>query len=251
MIATALAFAFALLAAGTLAPDRRALLDVVTADPSGCSTAELTDAVTRASLSTLGTLHGKPVVLASIEAACICGNVNCPWYVFTREGAHTRVLLTTYAWDVRARGNASPLPELVERSHDSALVTIETVDAFRNGSYVASTVTRVRGDTGARKPNEIPVHFAPGASSAVLHGSTSSGWSDNYAFDATAGQTIVAGDVHASRPIVFDVFSGSGGHTMLLRPGVPATLPAGGHYLLMVESDSDTDLPYTFTLTIH
>lgn len=238
----------AAVAAGSLDPARVAVAHALADDFSpGCAANELRAAVRDAGISTLGMVAGRKVVLASVESSCICGNVNCPFYVLRLGAGNTpAVLLNTYAYGVTPAGHAAPLPNLREIAHDSALVSDETIDAFRDGKYVAIASARIRSDTGARKANAIPVHFAPGTSLAVLSGSVSEGWYDEYALVAARGQHItIAGPAglnyeltnQTSRPIA-------------LRPGVAVTLPAGGTWLLQVDGGGDTGQAYRATVTI-
>jgi len=225
----------AAVAAGSLDPARVAVAHALADDFSpGCAANELRAAVRDASISTLGMVAGRKVVLASVESSCICGNVNCPFYVLRLGAGNTPA------------GHAAPLPNLREIAHDSALVSDETIDAFRDGKYVAIASARIRSDTGARKANAIPVHFAPGTSLAVLSGSVSEGWYDEYALVAARGQHItIAGPAglnyeltnQTSRPIA-------------LRPGVTVTLPAGGTWLLQVDGGGDSGQAYRATVTI-
>ena len=242
------ALLLAALAASPSSPaERAAMINALGTDLGGCSAAEARAAVDTADISPLGTVNGARVVLASIHASCICGNVNCP-YVVIRDDAHAAPLLETYAWDVSPVGHAQPLPNLRERAHDSALITIETIDAYRNGSYVAIEHARVRGDTGERKRDDVPVEFLPGASSAVLHGSVSPDWDDSYMLVADRGQQLIISGVHASHPVTFSGFAGPQHTPVTLTAGKPFVLPASGPVQLHIASDGSAS--YRATVTI-
>ena len=214
-----------------------------------CSRVEIRSAIASAGVRRLGSVAGDPVVLVSFESSCMCGNVNCPWLV-VRTGHPATVLLATYAFSVGVEPAHEALPRLRERAHDSALVTDETLDAYRAGSYDAVAVYRVRGDTGARKPDAVPVRFAPGASSARLHGSVAVGWYDDYTFAAARGQRLtIDAPTSASTPSLTLLVPGGNG-TLELRPGRPVTLERSGTYRLHVDGAGEDETPYALTLGI-
>jgi hypothetical protein len=187
-------------------------------------------------------------VLASVESACICGNVNCPFYVLRLDpGGAPAVLLNTSAYGVTPVGPAAPLPNLREIAHDSALVSDETIDAFRAGKYVAIASARIRSDNGARKANAIPIRFVPGTSSAPLSGSVSEGWYDEYALVAESGQHIT---IAGPSGLTYELTNQTTSHAIDLRPGVAAMLPAGGTWLLHVDSEDDSARAYRATVTV-
>jgi hypothetical protein len=222
----------AVVAATALGPARAALTRELHGElASGCSASELRSIVHDTGFAKLGSLGSSSVVLADIHGSCLCGNVNCPYLVLRLDpdGA-SQVLLSTYAYDVHAVGNAQPLPDLHETAHDSALVSVETTDAFRGANYIAVATSRVRGDTGATKPDRMPIRFAPGASSAVLTGRISAGWYDTYTFAARRGQRVT---IASSR----------------LPPGTTFSLnPAGGER--SIETAGTTDRGYRATIAI-
>ena len=241
----------AIVASGALDGARVALGHALGKDLlAGCTVTERAHVLRDADISTLGTLAGRRVVLANPHEACICGNVNCPYLVLALDpGGKADVLLSTFAYVVSPVGRALPLPNLRELAHDSNLISDETIDAFRNGTYVTIGSARVRSDNGARKANALPLRFAPGRSSAVVRGSVSLDWYDEYALAAGRGQRVTIGDVHAPSKLTFTLIDGTDRSTNL-QPGVPAVLPAGGSYLLHVESDSEAAQAYRATVTI-
>jgi hypothetical protein len=238
----------AAVAAGSLDPARIAVAHALADDFSpGCAAKELGTAVRDASIYPLGTVAGRKVVLASVQSNCICGNVNCPFYVLRLDaGDAPAVLLNTSAYGLTAVGHAAPLPDLREIAHDSALVSDETIDAFRDGKYVAIASARIRSDNGARKANAVPIRFAPGTSSAPLSGSVSEGWYDEYALVAARGQRVTI----AGPPGLIYELTNQTSRSIALRPGVAATLPAGGTWLLEVDGGGDAAQAYRATVTI-
>jgi hypothetical protein len=242
----------AVVATGSLDTTRVALGKALGDDLiSGCTPAERQSVLRTADITPLGTVDGRRVVLANPHGSCICGNVNCPYLVLRLDpGGNAAVLLNTFAYVVSPVGKAQPLPNLRELAHDSALVSDETIDAYRNGKYVVAGSARVRGDNGTRKANALPVRFAPGTSSAVLRGSVSLGWYDEYALSAGAGQRITIGDVHAGTKLTFSLIDRATSKSIDLAPGVPAALPASGTYLLHVDAGSDDAQAYRATVTI-
>lgn len=225
-----------------------ALAHALGGDAAGCSAAELRTIVQTADVSALGTIGRARVVLASVSGSCICGNVNCPYVVLKLNGASSSVLLHTYAYSVQPFGKAQPLPDLHETAHDSALVSVTTTDAFRNGRYAAVEVKRVRGDTGESKPDSIAVRFAPGTSSAVVRGRVSSGWYDQYTFAAGAGQHIT---VSGPAALSYSLSADPADQPIGLQPGRSVRLPHSGRYLLVVDGAGETEEPYRATITIH
>jgi hypothetical protein len=217
-------------------------------DGSGCDEAHLRAAVAQASFQRLGTIDGDEVVLAAVDDPCICGAQNCPYYV-VRFGHPATILYATYGLTVSTKP-ARPLPNLVIAAHDSALVMDVTTAAYRGGHYVDASSARVRGDTGAMKVDDLPIRFAPGASSAVLRGKASSGWYDQYAFTAVKGQQLTISGVHAPGQVRIAVLSFGGGQIGDITIGEPYTLPKTGRYFMQVEPDAENDVPYTLTFAI-
>jgi hypothetical protein len=237
--------AAALILAATLS---RALGDELL---SGCTAAERQTVLHTADTSPLGTAGGRRVVLVSVHGSCVCGTVNCPYVVLRLAPDGTAdVLLNTFAYEVAPTGPAAPLPNLRELAHDSALVSDETVDAYRNGKYVVVSSARIRGDNGARKANAVPVHFAAGTTSTVLSGSVSLGWYDEYALAAAAGQRITVSEPHASGTLTFTLVDRDGAHAVDIAPGVAAVLPRSGVFLLHVEGSGEAAESYRATVTI-
>jgi hypothetical protein len=247
--ALALAFSVAAPAAAQTNPAIQvALAHALEGDGSGCSAAELHTIAQKADIKTLGYIGNSRVVLAFASGSCICGNVNCPFVVLRLDGARSSVLLDTYAYSVTPSGKELPLPNLREGAHDSALVSIATTDAYRNGKYVAIDTQRVRGDTGESKPDSVPLRFAPGASSAVVHGRISAGWYDQYTFAAAAGQRIT---VSGPAGLTYSLSVESSDKPIAdLLAGQAVTLPKSGRYRLLVDSDDQTEQPYRVTIAI-
>lgn len=193
-----------------------------------CSPAELRAAATRADVRALGRVEGIPVVLADPQDPCMCGKVNCPWYVLRLDRGAPRVLLETIAYQIVPFGLAGPLPQLRENASDSALSRNETTDLYRGDRYVTTSTVRVRNDNGARKPLEIPVRFAPGTSSRVLRGRASLGWGDLYTFAAKHGQRVSVANVRSRAPLMLTIFLPKLSDSFQLKPGSAFTVPRAG-----------------------
>jgi hypothetical protein len=247
------AFAFAALLAGTAEGQtnpvlRVALTHALSNDGTGCTATELDTIVQKADVTTLGTVGNSRVILATVSGMCICGNVNCPYVVLRLDGARSSVLLNTYAYAVDPFGKEQPLPKLREVAHDSALVSVTTTDAYRNGKYVAIDTQRVRGDTGESKPDSVPLRFAAGSSSVVVHGRISEGWYDQYTFAAAPGQRIT---VSGPAALTYTLSVESSDKSIDLLPNVAVALPKGGRYHLLVNGAGETEQAYRATITIH
>jgi hypothetical protein len=238
--------------AASLGGPRAALLSVIDSDPNYavCSRKERQAAAAGAELRVLGRIDGSEVVLAGVHAGCVCGSVNCPWLVLRLDPGRSRVLLSTYAFAMSPFDAEKPLPKLRAHAHDSALVADEAIEAFKDGRYLTIETARVRGDTGARKPNGIRVHFAYGASAAQLKGSASLGWYDEYVFGATKGQRLTIDGVKSEKKLSLTLFGPNYAQAVDLKPGVLVSLGQSGSFRLHVENGSDTDLPYLLTLSI-
>jgi len=240
----------AALAAAPLDAAHAALMTVMSqGEAGGCDPAQFREAAAGADITTLGRVDGSDVVLASVHQPCICGNVNCPYYVLRLDAGKPRLLYATYGIVVKTIA-AAPLPRLVVQAHDSALVIDETTAVYRNGKYADQTSARVRADNGARKANDVPVRFVAGASSATLHGSASTGWYDSFAFDAQQGQLLTIGEVRSRGTVTITVFGPGTGATLAVAFDKPVVLPQSGRYHLEVEVASDADVPYALTLAI-
>jgi regulator of extracellular matrix RemA (YlzA/DUF370 family) len=242
----------AVVAAAQLDAAHAAVLGVLTDSPDagGCEPAALRKIAADASIRKLGRVDGDDVVLASVESPCICGAQNCPSIAIRVTRGKPRELLTVYAIGVRTTGRANPLPDLIADAHDSAMVIDETTYSYRNGTYAIVDSARVRASDHARKPNTLPVRFAPGASSANLHGTVSVGWHDAYMFGASKGQKLLIDGVRSHAKLRLLLFGAKDADFSEVRAGVPFTLPASHTYRLQVENDSEEDVPYTFTLSV-
>jgi hypothetical protein len=160
------------------------------------------------------------------------------------------VLYSTYAIGFHTVA-ASPLPNIVFAEHDSVAVIDERVAAYRHGAYADISSSRVRADTGARKPDDIPVRFAPGRSSSTLRGRASAAWYDSYVFTARAGQQLTLKASPSKDTVNVTVFGPRpGGQLVPAKLGKPVTIPASGAYELLVEVDSSDDRPYVLSVTI-
>jgi hypothetical protein len=239
----------AAVAAGSLDPARVALGHALGDELSaGCTATELHGILRDADISALGSVGGRKVVLASPHGGCICGNVNCPFFVLRLDpGGAAAVLLDTSGYGIQPVGRAQPLPNLRELAHDSALISDETLDAFRGGKYVVIGTARIRSDNGARKANQIPIRFTPGTSSATLTGTVSEGWYDEYALGAAQGQHIT---VAGPSGLTYSLTSRTGASSIELKPGIAAVLPVGGSYLLHIDGGGEGQQAYRATVTI-
>jgi hypothetical protein len=240
-----------LLAAAPLDPPHAALLDVLRHgdDAAGCDAVKLQKAAASAPIRALGGAGGDRIVLAEVFDPCICGAQNCPFYVLRLGAGKPRVLVSGFAISVKTKP-AAELPTIVVRMHDSALVSDESTYTYRNGAYGLTDSARVRGDTEARKPNALPVRFTAGASSADLRGSVSMGWYDAYAFDAAQGQKLLIDGVRSRAKLSLRLIVPGTDTFTDVRAGVAQPLPKSGTYRLLVENDSETDVPYALTLAI-
>jgi hypothetical protein len=249
MLATLLGAA--LLAAAPLDAPHAALLAVASRGEQGgvCAPGELRTAAANARILALGRLGSDDVILAAVDARCICGEHNCPIYAIRYGSGSPRGVLATFGYRSDTHP-AKPLPQIVVLGHDSAMVSDEETFAYRDGAYVAVGQARVRSSDNARKPNNAPVRFAPGASSARLHGTASMGWYDEYAFGAKRGQKLTIDGVTSRARLVMLLYGQGYASVAELRPGVPYTLPESGTYRLHVELDSERDLPYALNLAI-
>ena len=221
-----------------------ALLAALMRDGTGCPPADLNRAVASATMQRLGAVAGEPVVLASVQAPCVCGNVNCPYYVLRGRS----VLLSSFGYNV-VRGEGAPLPELTIVAHNSALVHDETTYRFHGDRYVEAGSVMVRGSDGARKPVTTAVRFAPGASSAVVHGTVALGWDDGFVFAARSGQQLLVTPEGA--PAVGLALAGPDGRSLgVVQPGKEFRLASTGRYTLSVQTDSERDVHYALHLGI-
>ena len=246
----ALLLAAALVAAATPLDTRHAaLLDALSSDHGGmsCTPAELRTAAGDATIQNVGRVDGDDVVVAHLNGGCLCGAHNCPVYALRLTAAKPRILMTTFGYGVSMRAD-SPLPRIVVRAHDSALISSEETYAYRGGRYADVENARVRGDTGARKA-DVAVRFAPGASSAQLHGSAARDWYDAYTYGAEKGQQLLVDGVRSPADVRFVLVLGDRGFDGF-RAGKPFTLPATGTYQLQVAIDKDQAIPYSLTLAI-
>jgi len=239
-----------LLAAAPLDARHTAVLKAISGDSNamGCTPAQLRAVAMDADIRPLGRVGGDDVVVAHLSGGCLCGEHNCPVYALQLTAGTPHVLMSTFGYGLSTHA-AAPLPRIVVRAHDSALVIDEETYEFRGARYVEVASARVRGDTGARK-SDVAIRFAPGASSARVHGSASIGWYDAYTFDAAKGQRLLVDGVRSSAKLTLTLFGPGGTAFDTLRPGSPFVFPAAGRYQLHVDVSDEADVPYALTLAI-
>jgi hypothetical protein len=219
-------------------------------DATGCEVQQVRDAANTATIIGLGRAGGDEIVLAEVQAPCLCRNASCPYYVLRIGTRATRLLYSTFAFAAHIEP-AAPLPDLVFAEHDTVAVIGERTAAYRGGVYADVSSARVRVDTGARKPDEVPVRFAPGSSARTLRGTASTGWYDSYAFAARAGQRLTLDAAGGTRNLNLILYGpGSGGKLIPMTLDEPITVPASGTYHLLVEVESDADRAYSVRLRI-
>lgn len=238
-----------LLAAAPLDTRHAALLDAMSSDQGGmsCTPPQLRAEAADADIRNVGRVDGDDVVVAHLNGGCLCGAHNCPIYALRLTSAKPRILMTSFGYRLTMQPDV-PLPRIIVRSHDSALISFEETFAYRGGAYVQAENARVRNDTGARKP-DIPVHFAPGASSAQLHGTASRDWFDAYTFDAHKGQVLRIDGVRSGAKVDL-LLLGPGGRTGDIPANAPYALFATGTYGLRVQPRAEQAVPYALTLAI-
>jgi len=229
------------------------LLAILANDPDDagvCSPEQLQTAARTADVKIADLVLGGDLVLYAVQHPCLCGAQNCPYYL-VRVSAHAkpRLVFKTYAIAVRTAPQTGSLIDLIVDAHDSALVTDETRYIYAYGRYQPLRSERIRNTDRARKPDGVAVRFAPGSSTALLHGSASLGWYDSYAFDAAKGQQLLIDGVRSRANLSLTLF-GPDGKPFDLRAGVPLALPVSGRYQLHVENGAEQDLPYALTLAI-
>ena len=244
--------AAALFAAAPLDAPHAAVLDVVSRgdDTSGCEPAQKRKIAASATIRKLGRVGGDDVIMAEVYDPCICGAQNCPFYAIQLTPGKPRVLLTAIGVSEKNADRAAPLPAIVVYAHDSAMVAEESTYAYRNGSYAPVAMYRMRWKDHARKPDSVPVRFAPGASSAQLGGTVALGWDDMYTFAAAKGQRVVIERLRPAGKTTLLLNGPGNAPAVTLRAGVAAVLPATGTYHLLVEGNAEDDVRYAFSLTI-
>lgn len=189
-------------------------------------------------------------VLVEMYDPCVCGAHNCPFWIYRVRGPEDERLVTSLAYSVDVVHAAGGIPDVVGTSHDSAAVSDATRYTYRNGTYVEAESWKLRGDQ--RKPLSVPVHFAPGTSSARLHGTIGLGWTDDYTVDAVQGQALEVSAVTGQRATLIRLRGNDVERT--LTPGQPFILPASGTYTIdvdLADYGDDRDAAYSFTLSIH
>jgi hypothetical protein len=216
----------------------------------GCSRADTAMAVDSSDARRIGTLAGDPLVLIAVQAPCLCGNVNCPYLVARIHAGTATSLLVMDAYQVDVVPVGEPLPRLREESHDSALLHTQTIHPFRNGAYVTISTLRVRADTGESRPESIPIHFDPGASSIELRGTVDADWGDNDTFVAAAGQVLSVNGISPRGIWVYLTPADRTPSSIELASGTPIVLHAGGIYGLAIGTHSDGRTPYQIKLRI-
>lgn len=194
------------------------------------------------------------LALVQVQESCVCGAQNCPFWVYRVDGGAAKQILADYVISIQTVARRSGPPDIVTLAHDSALVSDGTRYAFANGSYVAVNSWRVRGDTGATKPESVEIKFAPGTSSARLSGSVSTGWNDVYTFAASAGQRLTISAATPPKGLDIELYAESNGpQPRRVAPDRKAVvLPVTGKYRMSVDAIG-TDMAnvrYALTLTI-
>lgn len=77
-------------------------------------------------------------------------------------------------------------------THESMDIVFEATYVWNGTAYAFAPLRSHRYDVGLneRRPYEVPVRFARGASAATFSGSVAYDFGDTYVFDAMAGQTV-------------------------------------------------------------
>lgn len=143
-------------------------------------------------------------------------------------------------------------------SHETVVTIFEPVYVWNGTKYVfaplQSHVDDVAVDT--RRPYELLVRFAPGASSTVLRGTMVNGFGQLYQIYARAGQRLSVSVLSPAKPLpAVSLFLGDRIIDTPDRDRWSVTLDRTGAYDLNVEgaegSDPTTFVPYAVEVTIH
>ncbi|MBV8601797.1 MAG: hypothetical protein JO359_09580 [Candidatus Eremiobacteraeota bacterium] len=175
------------------------------------------------------------LALVEIQAPCVCGAQNCPFWVYRVDGTDARQALASFAIAVTTEPRGSGWPDVIATAHSSALITAGTRYAGQDGKYVPIASWRVRNDTNARK-SDIPVRFVPGVSSAKLAGTISLDWGDVYTFVAQAGQQLtITGATPSGLALFLTQNADDGAASVTVVSGKSLALPVSGSYRLSVD----------------
>lgn len=217
-----------------------------------CTAAERDAAAAGAAVTPLGSVDGESVILVGVRASCMCGNVNCLWFVLRLDPAGPRFLLSPVAESaVVPVASKGLLPNLQEETPSGGSVSWETIEAYRDGRYVPVASYRENGETGERKRNGVPIRFAPGTSSTLLRGRASSDWYDEYAFTAARGQRLTISNIRSPATVTLKLL-GPHWTTLHLEKNVAVVLPERGTYTLQIGTTNESPkTPYSLVLAIH
>jgi hypothetical protein len=222
----------------------------------GCARAKHESALAAArAVFAVGVVHlksGVTVYTAQDADPCLSHAVNGPLLAFvaSASGGYRRVLSTGVL-----SGKFGADGSLVTMENDSAITEYRTTYRFDGTTYAVVREEIVNKATGAAKQIDVPVHFAPGTSSATVSGNVASGFGDSYVLDANAGQTMSVG-VHpkAGRLVSLSIYRGSGTDTQIVFDGTSLSwrgkLPKSGRYEISVDDSGALPAAYTMTITI-
>jgi hypothetical protein len=203
----------------------------------------------------VGVVHlnsGGTVYTAQDADPCLSHAVNGPLLAFVASGrGGYRQVLSTGVMSGKFGADGS----LVTVENDSAMTEYRTSYRFDGSTYAVVREEIVNKATGAAKQIDVPVHFAPGTSSATVSGNVTLGFNDSYVLDANAGQTLsVAVHPKAGRRVLLTINSGPGDDLKEIFAGTSLTwrgrLPKTGRYEISIETGSDAAAAYTMTIGI-
>jgi hypothetical protein len=194
---------------------------------------------------------GERMIVAIAKTGCLVSQ-NSALRVYRETGTAYRLVLSDNA-----------LPETVDASsdgtissaaHDTIDTIVEPVYVWNGSKYVFAPERSHVYDVSVeqRRPYQIPVRFASGASSTMLRGTFAENFGNTYVFIAKAGQRATI-DLLGRRPGIVLSF---GDREIALPEGNrwSGKLPFSGTYSLDVFGlnlpDHRTLLPYAVRLTI-
>jgi hypothetical protein len=180
---------------------------------------------------------------------CLCSAVNCPEWVYRRDGERLVLLLKDSGFGLAVASESHHgWRDVIVSGHDSALVSFHNRHQFDGRRYRLVEQTVENMDTGETKPAQRPIRFARGASGAEYRGKVALGFPDTYTLRAHAGQTMV---VRITGKAQLNLMQRNGG-----RPLADATdhfegkLPADGEYWLLVDGSGEEPSEYRMTVEI-
>jgi len=206
------------------------------------------------------------LLYSGARLAIAVGKNDCGWQgqaarVLIYERTQSRYRLVLSGFSLPERVDARPDGTLYLAAHETVNTIIQATFVWNGTKYALSpersSIYCVGPERDNERPYELPIHFLPGTSSTVLHGTAYQNCGQNYSFVARAGQRVTIERLTpptAQLRIPISLDFGKDSIAFLNGDAWSGTLSRSGKYLLSIfgtDQRGEIDLqPFAIRLTI-